>query len=133
MVLRKKHAFPCNEYTNISPTIHMGVIINVIGYDQTSGLCVYHLTAAPPMSVPAPVSSDVCIGSVCSTNSGTNSGLSPVTIGATTATLFLVLILSTTVVVVGIAVGICRRKKQQHNMIRSIYSAKCIGFVILEF
>ena len=60
----------------------------------------------------------VCAGSDCLTNSDTNSGLSPATIGSTTAALFLVLILSTTVVVVGIAVGIHRRKKQQHNMIR---------------
>ena len=54
----------------------------------------YHLTAAP-----------------------TNSRLSPAIIGATTAGLFLVLMLSTTVVMVGIAVDIRRRKKQQDNMV----------------
>ena len=92
----------------------MHVIINVVGYDLTSGLCVYHLTAVPTTST----TRDVCTGSGCLTNSGNNSGLSPAIIGATTAVLFLVLILSTTIVVVGIVVGIHRRKKQQHNMIR---------------
>ena len=47
----------------------------------------------------------------------TNSGLSPAIVGSIATALFLVLILSTTVVVIGIAVGIHRRKKKQHNMI----------------
>ena len=54
-----------------------------------------------------------CTGSDCSNGSG----LSPAIIGSIAAALFLVLILSTTVVVVEIAVGICKRKKKQHNMV----------------
>ena len=81
-----------------------------VGYDETSELCVYHLTAAPRMRV----SSDRCTGRDCSANSG----LLLAIIGATTAALLLVLVLSTTVVVIGIEVGIHRRrKKKQYNMI----------------
>ena len=63
--------------------------------------CVYHLTAVN-------MSSNGCTGSDC---------LSPAIVGSIATVLFLVLILSTTVVVIGIAVGIHRRKKKQHNMI----------------
>ena len=85
-------------------------------------MCGYYLTADSGLSSamveatltpPVSVSSDGCIGSDCSTNSS----LSPVIIGATTAALLLVLILFTTVVVIGIAVGIRRKEKKQHNMI----------------
>ena len=56
------------------------------------------------------VSSGGCTGSDCS-----NRVLSPAIIGVTTASaLLLALILITTLVVVGIAVGIRRQKKKQH-------------------
>ena len=67
-------------------------------------------TPTPTMSV----SSDGCIGSDCSTNSSLSAAA---IVGSITATVLFVLILSTTVVVIGIAVGIHRRKKKQHNMI----------------
>ena len=59
------------------------------------------------------MSSDGCTGSDCSTSSG----LSPAVFGSITALGLLVLILSPIAVVVGIAVGINRRKKKQHNMV----------------